>query len=131
MIAFLKKYWITTTIILIVLILCFMDTTQLPKAPTINFDKFVHIVMFSGVSGVIFFDNSLYLRFPISNKRIFWGSFFFPVMLGGLIEIMQEKYLAPTRSGDWFDFLFDVVGTLIGLSIIILINRRLPFTRKT
>ena len=130
MIAFLRKYWLSTIVILIILILCFMDTTPLPAPPMLNFDKLVHVIMFMGISGVLFFDSSFYLRMPISKKRIFWSTFLFPTVLGGVIEILQE-YLTQNRSGDWFDFLFDVVGTLIGWSIIILINRRLPFTRKT
>jgi VanZ family protein len=53
-----------------------------------------------------------------------------PIIMGGLIEILQE-YLTQTRSGDWFDFLFDVVGALLGWGIVLLINRRLILIKKT
>ena len=38
------------------------------------------------------------------------------IMYGGLTEIMQE-YLVPMRTGDWYDFLADTIGTLLGISI--------------
>ena len=129
MIAFLKKYWISTIVILAILVLCFMDTTPLPAPPILNFDKLVHVIMFMGISGVIFFDNTYYLRLPISKKRIFWSALLFPIVLGGLIEVLQE-YLTPTRSGDWFDFLFDVVGAFLGWRIILLINHWLLLRKK-
>jgi VanZ family protein len=78
--------------------------------------------MFLGLSGVIFFDSTGYLRFPISKMRIFLGIFLFPVALSGLIEILQE-YLTIARSGDWFDFWFDVIGAVCGSGIALLINR--------
>jgi len=128
MIAFLKKFWLSALVIIIILFLCFMNTSSFPKIAVRNIDKAVHTIMFLGLSGVIFFDNTRYLRFPISKIRIFWSVFIFPVALGGLIEILQAD-LTNTRSGDWFDFLYDIIGALIGWGIASLINRYL--LRKT
>jgi len=124
MINLLKKYWLTTLVLVIIFVLCFMKTTSLPVPPIQNFDKVVHTIMFLGLSGVIFFDSTRYFRFPISNVRIFWCSFIFPAALGGLIEILQAD-LTTYRTGDWFDFLFDNVGAVIGWGIALLINRYL------
>jgi len=121
MIQLLKKYSLSTVYILIICILCFMDTTPLPAPPMINFDKLIHSMMFLGLSGVIFFDSTNYLRKPISKELIFLSIFLFPVILGGLIEIAQE-YLTPTRSGDWFDFLFNILGSIIGFGIALSVN---------
>jgi len=101
-----------------------MDTTEIEAPNILNFDKLVHTVMFLGLSGVIFFDSTGYLRFQASKILIFYGTFLFPVVLGGIIEILQE-YLTKSRTGDWFDFLFNVFGALIGLGIAFLINSRL------
>ena len=124
MITFLKKFWLSILVILIIFILSFINTSSLPAPPIVNFDKVVHSILYLGLSGVIFFDNTHYLRFPITKSRIFFGTFLFPVILGGLIEIMQAD-LTTYRSGDWFDFLFDVVGALVGWGIALLINRYL------
>jgi hypothetical protein len=89
-----------------------------------NFDKLVHILMLGGVSGVIFFDNSFYFRKRVSGRSIFWGSFVFPIVLGGLIEIGQE-YLPVNRFGDWWDFWFNVIGVICSFFICLAINWRL------
>jgi VanZ family protein len=101
-----------------------MKTDGMPEVPVSDFDKCVHLLMFLGLSGVVFFDNTRYLRRATGIRRIFFGSFLFSVLIGGLIEIVQGGFL-PWRSGDWLDFLFDLVGALCGFLICLLINRRL------
>ena len=123
MILFLKKFWLSILTIITIFILCLIDTEQLPEPPVISFDKIVHVLMFAGLSGILFFDNTSYLKFPISKPRIFLYIFLFPIAIGGLIEIMQE-YFTTSRSGDWFDFLFDIAGGFIGWGIALLINQR-------
>jgi VanZ family protein len=122
--AFLKKYWISVFLTLIIMVLCFIDTAPLPEAPMTNFDKLVHLVMLMGLSGAIFFDSTGYLRRQIDIRWIFLGSFLFPTLLSGAIEIIQE-YCTPTRSGDWMDFLFDGIGAFLGICVCFPINRML------
>jgi VanZ family protein len=92
--------------------------------PMTNFDKLAHFLMFLGLSGTIFFDHSLYFRKQVSRWSILGGSFLFPAVFSGGIEIAQE-YLTTTRSGDWMDFLFDMIGIFCGYLICLGINRRL------
>jgi VanZ family protein len=121
MILLLRKYLLSILFVLITLVLCFMNVAPLPAPPVVNFDKFVHSVLFLGLAGVIFFENTNYLRTSITQKRIFWGTFLFPVALGGAIEIAQGA-LTVTRSGDWYDFLFDIIGAIVGWGIALGIN---------
>jgi VanZ family protein len=109
---------------IVILTLCFMRIEPLPVAPMTDFDKLAHLLMFLGLSGTIFFDNTLHFRRRISLRRILFGSFLLPLLAGGLIEIMQE-HLTRYRSGDWRDFLFDSLGAILGAAIAVLINRRL------
>ena len=103
------------------MVLCFINTGSLPEAPMTNFDKLVHSLMFMGLSGAVFFDNTRYLRQAIGWQRILGGSFLFPILMGGLIEIVQLQL--PYRSGDWWDFLFDSLGAVAGCLVCGLINR--------
>ena len=118
-----RKFWISSTLCIAILVLCFINTGSLPEAPMTNFDKLVHALMFMGLSGAVFFDNTRYLRQSIGWQRLFWGSLLFPVLTGGLIEIVQI-YL-PYRSGEWWDFIFDGIGAAAGFVICLLINSRL------
>ncbi|GHT54090.1 membrane protein [Bacteroidia bacterium] len=121
----LKKYWLSILLILIILVLCFMNPPEMPEQiPMTNFDKLVHFLMFMGLCGVIFFDNSFRLKQKVGGWVFFGSSFLFPIVLSGGIEIAQE-YLTATRSGDWMDFLFDTIGVSCGYIVCLIINRRL------
>jgi VanZ family protein len=92
--------------------------------PVDNFDKIVHFLMFFALSGVVFFENTGYFRRRISLVRIFFGSFLYPTLFSGLIELMQE-FFSSARTGDWIDFLFDGMGAFFGILICFFINRKL------
>ena len=36
-----------------------------------------------------------------------------PMVYGGVIEILQENFFYP-RTGDWWDWLADIAGTVVG-----------------
>lgn len=121
----LKQYRISLLFIAVILALCFVNPPEVPdKLCMTDFDKLIHFLMFSGLSGSIFFDGSFHLRQKVSSRMVFGGTFLFPVAFSGGIEIAQE-YLTTVRSGDWADFLFDVTGICCGYLVGLLINRKL------
>jgi VanZ family protein len=120
----LKKYWLTILFVIVIIILCFINPPEMETQPMTNFDKLAHFLMFMGLSGTMFFDNSFYFKKQVARWSIFWGSFLFPIVFSGGIEIAQE-YLTTTRSGDWMDFLFDTIGVSCGCLICLGINRKL------
>ena len=126
MISFIKKHWISILLFIAIAVLCLMSTAPLPKVEVTDFDKLVHLLMFLGVSGVVFFENTRYFRQRISSRRIFFGSILYPLLFSGAIEIAQE-YFTPYRAGDWMDFLYDGIGVLIGLVICFGINSKLKY----
>ncbi len=62
--------------------------------------------VFSGVVWVELLRNRQY-----SRRREWSIAFGFPVVLGGVIELLQS-YCTTYRGGDWFDFLADFLGAL-------------------
>lgn len=120
--SFIRKFALSIVLLVVIFVLCFMHTEELPAVPMTNFDKLAHSVMFLALSGTIFFDNTRYLRRLISRRRVFFGSFLLPIAIGGAIEVMQEQFTRH-RSGDWYDFLFDAFGAVLGVLIALLINR--------
>jgi VanZ family protein len=105
-----------------------MNTSALPEAPMSDFDKLVHLLMFVTVAATVFFNNTRSLQFPVSLTRLILGSFLFPVLFGGSIELLQE-YCTPSRSGDWMDLLYDTFGALLGWLVCWAINKKLAHTR--
>lgn len=53
------------------------------------------------------------------RKRALWLTILISIAYGGLTELMQE-FIVPTRTGDWFDFLSDAIGTLLGTLVFYL-----------
>ncbi|GAB6012624.1 VanZ family protein [Viscerimonas tarda] len=85
-------------------------------------DKLVHYLMYLGLSGAA----ALYYIYDkkghIHLSAMLFGAIIVPILYGGLIEIIQEKYFPP-RSGDWFDFLADTLGALTALVISLCYRR--------
>ena len=92
--------------------------------PSINFlDKWTHLVMYGGTCSVIWIE---YLR---SHRRMEWRKLFLfawllPVIMGGIIEIVQEQCTA-TRSGEWLDFAADAVGCTLAIAIGLLVKMKI------
>lgn len=62
------------------------------------------------------------VRDKIETKWLF-TALLLPILYGGLIEILQENFFYP-RTGDWWDWLADIVGTLIGCVVAFVVARR-------
>ena len=75
-------------------------------------DKVVHFFMYlvltvACVLDIHFNKNSLSDKIKISYCILF------PILLGGILEILQWKFTV-SRSGDWFDMLADTLGVVVG-----------------
>ena len=93
--------------------------------PTLGIDKIVHLFMYAGFAFAClwgyrkqFVSNDLFYK-----KRAILLAIVISIAYGGLTEIMQE-YLVPKRTGDWFDFLADCIGTVMGATVFYLFFRR-------
>lgn len=119
------KRWPCAIVVSIAIII--LSTIPVPDVPELEdvpfFDKWVHFVMYGGLSSAIWFDRAI-----ISNRRMhgkIWTFLFvYPVALGGLMELVQA-YCTTCRSGDWVDFYADTFGALIGLALCMAINKPL------
>lgn len=93
-----------------------------------NSDKVAHIIMYFGVSMVFWFE-WLY-RHALSKNTFKKGlvrCLLFPILLGGLLELLQE-FCLEYRSGDLLDFAANCVGSL--LALIASVGITIPIIRK-
>lgn len=113
MLYYLKRYPISLFIIVVVIYLSFFrpPSVEIGKIPGI--DKLAHVCMYGGLSGMLWFE---FLRNHRKYDEVMWhawvGAVLCPVMMSGLIELLQE-YCTSYRGGDWFDFLANSVGVTI------------------
>src|SRR5574344_384590 len=111
MIYYFKKYPLAIIIIVIICYLSFFTPPQTELSEVTNIDKIVHFLMYGGLSIVLWYE---YLRI---HKVIIWnhimiGDIIAPILMSGSIELMQAN-LTKNRSGEWTDFISNIIGVLV------------------
>jgi VanZ family protein len=110
-----KLYYKVVIWSFVIAYLCFAPSDEFKRVHiTIpHFDKVVHFGMFF-ILGLLISAIS-HKRNNLFNSKILPV---FAVIYGGVIEIIQYNYIQ-SRSGDWIDWLFDIMGLLIAIKIFI------------
>ena len=135
-----KKYFSFICSALYACLIFYLCMMQLPEdtPPTFqipHFDKIVHILMFFGMTGLLF------VEYFNLTQNLTWGQTLglllknkiaddlrptsisnvpyyllgtLSLLYGGIIEIIQENFVSQ-RLGDWLDFLADAGGVLLAL----------------
>lgn len=110
----LSIYRFTLLIILVIWVLClvpFFPETPLDDVPFM--DKWTHFVMYGGLCTVAWLEYGW--RSPQQPRRwTFLWLFILPIIMGGLIEIVQATCTGGHRSGDIMDWAADAVGVVLG-----------------
>lgn len=126
-----KTYPLSLLTTLAIIILSVMPFPEIKMAQDIPLaDKWVHFVMYGGLSLVVWFEMARSENKSGIKKAamllLLWG-LVMPALLGGVLEFVQE-YLTTTRSGDVWDFIADaigaVLGTILGLGVRMMVKKR-------
>ena len=119
---FFRCYWRGTLVSLAIIYLSLAPPSGLKKIPipTVEgLDKLAHFLMYLGLTVVCVLD----IRFSkkiISNKVKIIYCILFPLLLGGIVEIIQWKFTT-YRSGNWFDMLANMLGIAAGYFLMLLL----------
>lgn len=111
MISILKTYPLTLLTVAAICYLSFFTPPQTELDNISNIDKLVHTCMYGGLSIIIWWE---YLRKhdTICWKRFIPISVVFPIMMSGIIELLQA-YCTTNRSGEWLDFATNSFGVVL------------------
>lgn len=120
---FVKNYPLSSLCIVLIWILSltpFFPETPFNKVAFI--DKWTHFVMYGGTCSVIWWE---YLRRHrvLDYEKLFFYAWLCPVLMSGLLELLQEYCTAGHRNGDWLDFAANTTGVTIGALVGLLMNR--------
>lgn len=85
-------------------------------------DKVVHFMMFFAMAFAYHFDFRRGKK-PVNEARLMGWIFVSLSAFGGLIELAQWK-MRMGRSGDWYDLLADIAGTVYGIILAWLISAK-------
>ena len=111
MISILKTYPLTLLTVAAICYLSFFTPPQTELNNISNIDKLVHTCMYGGLSIIIWWE---YLKKhdTICWKRFIPISVVFPIMMSGIIELLQA-YCTTNRSGEWLDFAANSLGVVL------------------
>lgn len=111
MTSILKTYPLTLLTVAVICYLSFFTPPQTELDNISNIDKLVHTCMYGGLSIIIWWE---YLKKhdTICWKRFIPISVVFPIMMSGIIELLQA-YCTTNRSGEWLDFAANSLGVVL------------------
>ena len=119
---FIKNYPVSCLLILFIWFMCFCTPPSTPLDNVTLIDKWVHTGMFAVLCGTMWFEYMRHHEVVIRTKLIVFA-WFVPVMMGGLIEILQANCTGGRRSGEFLDFVADTIGVTIAFIGGILLAR--------
>jgi len=128
-IQFIKRYPFTTVLILGIWAVCLIPIPETPLSGVTLIDKWTHVVLYT-ILGCCIWIETARSRQKLSNKQLFILTFAAPIIMGGLIEIVQATCTGGNRSGEWMDFLADSIGVVLSLLIGILLATCLSKRKK-
>lgn len=115
LIKLLTLYPFSSICILLIWILCFCTTPETPLDKVPFVDKWTHVTMYGGTCSVMWIETLRHFKSNISIRNILLYVWFAPVVMSGIIELLQAYCTGGRRSGDWYDFLANAIGATLGL----------------
>ncbi len=114
--SYLKTYPLSCLCIVVVWVLSLMPMPETPLDNVSFIDKWTHLVMYGGTSAVIWVEY-LWRHKKISRKKLLLLGWLAPVLMGGLLEILQATCTGGRRNGDWMDFVANGAGATLTLCV--------------
>ena len=123
-----SSYFPAVLWLLIILFLSGFPGKELPKLPVWQFDKLVHTLMYFILSVCLLFPFSK--QFIDKENRLKVGIIvvLLGIFYGGLMEILQI-HIFINRSGNWYDFIANSLGAILGVLTFPIILKYLPIKR--
>ena len=121
-----KKYPFSCICIALIWILSL--TPFFPETPLDNvkfIDKWVHVVMYGGTFTVLWIEYARKHNAP-DYKKLFVWAWLAPIVMSGILELLQEYCTGGHRNGDWLDLAANATGVTLAAIIGLLILRCFP-----
>lgn len=112
-------YWKSIVAICLIAYGCLLRKPLYTMPPIENGDKWVHWLAFMILTLFLFWDSK---AIGVKSWKTWLLSVLFPVIYGGFIEVLQDKFFYP-RIGDWRDWLADCMGVLVGIIVWLIIQK--------
>ena len=107
-----RKYPISSLLIAVVWYLSFFTPPKTQLDDVAFIDKWVHVVMYGGTCAVIWGEYLLKHK-QVSATRLVLLAWLAPIVMSGIIELLQEYCTGGRRSGDWLDLAANATGVTL------------------
>ena len=117
-----KTYLLTILCACVIAILSLMPVPELHLENMQLSDKWAHSLMYGGLTAAMLFDlnfTRLKNKLKLSIPPIVCV---FPIVYGGVMELLQAYCTNGNRSGDWLDFLANTLGTAFVFVLAVLVK---------
>lgn len=114
-----KKFPLTAFCVVLIWYLCFFTPPETVLSEVPLMDKWTHMVMYGGTTGVFWMEcwRAMSKGFEFTKTRRLVVGVICPILMSGLIELLQAHCTGGRRSGEWLDVLANTIGVLLGLLI--------------
>jgi hypothetical protein len=113
------RFWKTILVLVVIYFLCLIPAHDIGKIDFLKIkheDSIVHMMMFLGFSVMLFLDLHRNTHLANSLPTLCYTVLFFCILLGITTELLQQVLTSLQRTGSIMDFLFDMIGTALGIT---------------
>ena len=119
---YLRRYPITLLVAVSIVFLSLLPIPEIKWAEDVPLaDKWTHMVMYFVLTMCVGFE--MVRNKQASTRQLLLYAWLIPVVMGGLIELVQANCTGGRRSGEWLDFYADAFGSTLAFLIGILLVR--------
>lgn len=106
-----RKYPLSVIFFIIIWYLSFFTPPKTELDNVAFIDKWVHITMYGGTCITLWIE---YIRShqKLDKKKLLAFAIISPIIMSGIIELLQEYCTNGRRSGDWMDLAANATGVL-------------------
>jgi len=116
-----KNFPLSSLLIVAIWTICIIPIPETPLSHVSMADKWTHMVMYFVLTMCVGFE--MVRNKQTSTKQLLLYAWLMPIIMGGLIELVQANCTGGRRSGEWLDFYADAFGSTIAFIIGILLVR--------
>ena len=122
MLSLLRRFPMVVAMTIFILVVSLIPIPETPLSSITLIDKWTHIGLYT-ILGMVVAHEYFHNQKSVTPKGMFLGVWLLPSLLGGAIELLQAYCTNGNRSGEWLDFIADIIGSTIALAIGTLLVR--------
>lgn len=115
-----RSFPFTSICLVLIFVLSFFNPPHTALDNVDYIDKWTHLVMYGGTVCVFMLEYwraHKHKRLSLSWPSLYFYGIIAPVVLGGIIELLQAYCTGGRRSGEWLDWIADSLGAIVAFFI--------------